>query len=228
MFAKSSWQWRNFLNLALSLSMLHHASRIWWLPWLTMLWYAPSAIAKIWGGTWELRQIQSKRTQIPKWKNVEKLNSDLISPLAKIDLDGGGGVDGEPVVIKMSNLYHTLYIAFQISYIIYCIIYNIYCMWGTSCKDWSPRRRGQSRCRSAYSHILRGGWSNIISAFSPILIGGQELYYQPFHVYLFSSPGFEIVKHAGLVEVCEVAHILAALELGRVHLVWGILNIVVN
>ena len=36
---------------------------------------------------------------------------------------------------------------------------------------------------------------------------------------MFSSPGFEIVKHAGLVEVCEVAHILAALELGRVHLV---------
>ena len=36
---------------------------------------------------------------------------------------------------------------------------------------------------------------------------------------MVSSPGFEIVKHAGLVEVCEVAHILAALELGRVHLV---------
>ena len=77
-----------------------------------------------------LRQIQSKRAQIPKWKNVEKLNSDLISPLAKIDFDGGGGVDGEPVVIKMSNLYHTLYIAFQISYIIYCIIYIIYIVCG--------------------------------------------------------------------------------------------------
>ena len=52
---------------------------------------------------------------------------------------------------------------------------------------------------------------------------------------MFSSPGFEIVKHAGLVEVCEVAHILASLELGRVHLVgifWAgyfiFMNIVVN
>ena len=37
---------------------------------------------------------------------------------------------------------------------------------------------------------------------------------------MFSSPGFEIVKHASFIEVREVAHILAALELGRVHLVW--------
>ena len=72
-----------------------------------------------------LRKIQSKRTQILKWKNVEKLNSDLISPLAKIDLDGGGGVDGEPVVIKIFIIYHTSYIAYHISYIIYCMIYII-------------------------------------------------------------------------------------------------------
>ena len=104
--------------------------------------------------------IEYKRTQILKWKNVEKLNSDLISPLAKIDLDGGGGVDGEPVVIKIFIIYHTLYIAYNISYIIYFMMYIIYvnCKWGTSCKGWSLRRRGQSRCRSAYSHILRAGW----------------------------------------------------------------------
>ena len=72
-----------------------------------------------------LRQIYSKRTQILKWKNVEKLNSDLISPLAKIYLDGGGSVDGEPGVIKIFIIYHTLYIAYHISYIIYCMIYII-------------------------------------------------------------------------------------------------------
>ena len=53
-----------------------------------------------------LREIQSARTQIPKWKNVEKLNFDLISPLAKINLDGGGGVDGEPVVIKIFIIHY--------------------------------------------------------------------------------------------------------------------------
>ena len=63
-----------------------------------------------------LREIQSARTQIPKWKNVEKLNFDLISPLAKIDLDSSGGVDGEPVVMKIFIKYHTLYI---IHYIVY-------------------------------------------------------------------------------------------------------------
>ena len=33
-----------------------------------------------------------------------------------------------------------------------------------------------------------------------------------------SAPGFEIVKNTGLVEIGEVAHILASLKLGRVHL----------
>ena len=32
------------------------------------------------------------------------------------------------------------------------------------------------------------------------------------------SPGLEVVQNTGLVEVGEVAHVLAPLELGRVHL----------
>ena len=65
-----------------------------------------------------LREIQSARTQIPKWKNVEKLNSDLISPLAKIDLDSSGGVDGEPVVIKIFIIHYILHIIYHTLYIV--------------------------------------------------------------------------------------------------------------
>ena len=46
-----------------------------------------------------LRQNSGEKKQLKNRKNFKKLNSNLVSPLAKIDLDGSGGVDGEPIMI---------------------------------------------------------------------------------------------------------------------------------
>ena len=149
---------KKVLTLLYLYQCLHQNSKKRWLPWLTMLWYAPSAIAKIWGGTWDKYRVQENtNTKMEKrWKTKfwPHFSSCQNRSWRRWRCRWGTCCD--------KNIYHISYIIYCISYLIYYILHdiyiNIYCMWETSCKGWSPRRRGQNRCRSAYSHILRAGW----------------------------------------------------------------------
>ena len=111
-------------------------------------------------------------------------SSHLIAPFPKVNLDSGGGVDGEPLVRVDRHAEQPAVCVDQLAHISKEERLRRMC----PCFTFEPKSMN-----IAHVMILNSCW----------------------------PPGFEIVQHTGLVEVGEVAHVLASLKLGRVYLGCG-------